>query len=310
MQHLVLRDPQVESEREVVMNERRQRVDNQPYGRAYEQLYELLFAEPHPYRWPVIGYMQDIAAATLEDIESFFRTYYAPNNAVLTLAGDFEPAEAYVAVERFFGGIDRGPAISRTEVTPQPITSERRMVQEDRVELSRVYIGYHSPPVSSKEWLAADLLASVLTGGKSSPLYQDLAHDRQLVQDVSAFVMPTEIAGNFFLVATARPGVEVEMVEAALTEHLEAAASELPAETELERARNHFLTAYFERLQSLDDRADLLSRFTTLHDDPWRIETEVDRYLGLTASDLRDFAERHLAATRRAVLHVVPMGAA
>ncbi len=296
----------LENQREVVSNERRQRIENQPYGRAFERLQELLFPAPHPYHSPVIGYMEDIAAATLADVEAFFRTYYAPNNLVLTLAGDFEPDAAIELVDRYFGPIPRGPRIPPV-ASPEPAeTGELREVLTDEVRLSRVYLGFRCPPFGSRGWYAADLVATVLAGGKSSPLFQDLVHGRELAQDVSAFVLNTELAGGFYLVATARPGVEPAELEAGLVGHLEAAAAGPPAAPELERARNRLQTSYFEALQGLDQRADLLSQFTTLFDDPGRVETEMERYLGLTGEDLSAFAGEHLAAPERVTLTVRP----
>ncbi len=296
----------LENQREVVINERRQRVDNQPYGRAFERLQELLFPEPHPYHSPVIGYLEDIAAATLADVESFFRTYYTPNNLVLTLAGDFEPEPALELVDRYFGPIPRGPRVPAVAAPETPAAGEQRETQEDEVRLARVYLGFPCPPFGGRDWYAADLLATVLSGGKSSPLFQDLVHRREMAQEVDAFVLNTALAGGFYLVATARPGVDPAALEARLVEHLEAAAAAAPAEAELERARNRTQTGYFDALQGLDQRADLLSRFTTLFDDPARIETEVGRYLDLSGEDLRDFAAGHLAGPARVALTVLP----
>lgn len=295
-----------ETQREVVMNERRQRVDNQPYGLAFERLQELVFAEPHPYHWPIIGYMDDIAAATLDEVEGFFKTYYVPNNAVLTLAGDFEVEAAMRSVEHFFGPIERGEPVEPIRVDPPTIDEERRVVLEDQVELPRVYLGFQAPPGTSDEWLAADLLTSALTGGKSSPLYQDLVHDRQLAQDVSAAALPTEIAGTFLLVATVRSGVSIDTLEQALTEHLERLAQEPLPQAEIDRARNRTLTAYVDQLQGLENRADLLSRLTTYHDDPHRVDDEIAGYLRLSADDLREYAARHLGSQQRAVVRVMP----
>ncbi len=297
----------LENQREVVLNERRQRIDNQPYGRAFERLQELLFPAPHPYHSPVIGYPQDIAAATLEDVMGFFRTYYTPNNLVLTLAGDFDPGSALELVDRYFGPIPRGPRVP--EVAPPAAADAAAEVREalaDDVRLSRVYLGFRCPPYGSRDWYAADLLATVLAGGKSSPLFQDLVHGRELAQDVDAFVLNTALAGGFYLVSTARPGVEPAALEARLVEHLEAAASAPPPAVELERARNRQQTAYFEALQALDRRADLLSRFTTLFDDPLRIETEMERYLELSGEELRAFAAERLVGPGRVSLTVRP----
>src|SRR3990167_343008 len=160
------------------MNERRQRVDNQPYGRAFERLCELLFPSEHPYSWPVIGTMEDIAAATLEEVREFFARHYVPNNAILTLAGDFQVDEAAELVERYFGEIGRGPAPARTRFPLPPLTTPAADLIEDDVQLARLYLGWRLPPFGTPEWYAAALLAAVLAEGKSCPLYLDLVYDR------------------------------------------------------------------------------------------------------------------------------------
>ena len=299
-------EEKLENQRSVVMNERRQRVDNRPYGRAYERLHELLFPEEHPYHWPVIGYMDDIAAATLEDVQSFFSTYYAPNNAVLTLAGDFEPEEALGQVRRYFEPI---PAVSPpppVEAELVPLAKEQLELIEDDIQLPRVYLGFRAPAYGDRGWYAADLLARALAGGKSSPLYEDLVYRRQIAQDVSAHVFPTEIAATCYFIATCKPGVEPAELERALLEHLERAASEPLTQQELERPRNQILSAYYRGLQPLDRRADQLSEFTTYFGDPHRVRREPEMYLQLEARDLTDFAATYLRPEERVALTFVP----
>src|ERR1044072_954928 len=258
----------LETQRQVGMNERRHRVDNQPYGRAYERLDELLYPAGHPYHWPVIGYMDDIAAATLEDVERFFRTWYTPHNAVLTLSGAFVPREALELVRRYFGDIPPGPQPAR----PQPILDEPAGPAMDRqpaaVELSRLHLAFRLPAYGTDDWYAADLFATVLSGGRSSPLYRDLVYERQLAQDVGAFVLPTELSGSFVVVATARPDVQPEGLEEAVRADPRRAGVEPFAEVELERARNRVLTQHWEGLQQLDQRADQLSQLVTFFGDP------------------------------------------
>jgi zinc protease len=300
----------LENQRQVVMNERRQRVDNQPYGRAFERLHELLYPDDHPYHWPVIGYMEDIAAATLADVEEFFRTFYTPDNAVLTLAGHFEPARAIGLVERYFGALRRGPGRPAVRLERPPPGAAARETLPDTVELARLYLGFRAPRYGDAGWYAADLLALVLSGGRSSPLYQDLVYERQLAQDVSCFVLPTELAATFAVVATARPETAVEELEGALWEHLERAARTPLAPAELERGRNRVLTATFEGLQQLDLRADHLSQATTYFDDPRILEQEVERYLALTPEDLQSVATGVLRRDAAVTLAVVPRGPA
>jgi zinc protease len=281
-------------------------VENQPYGAAGEMINELLYPAGHPYKWPVIGYMEDIAAATLEDVRTFFRSYYTPNNAVISVVGDFEPETALERVEAWFGGIPAGPPVAPVRIDAPPLDGERRATLLDDVHLPRVYIAFRAPAYGQRAWYAADLLASVLAGGKSSPLYRDLVYDRQIAQDVGASVGPQESGGTFMLVATARPGVAAETLEEALLGHVAAAATALPAAEDFERARNRMLTDYFSGLQRLDTVADLLSQFATYFDDPAGALAEADRYLEIAPAELRTYAAEWCGETQRVVVSVVP----
>ena len=296
----------LDTQREVVMNERRERVDNQPYGRAFERIHELLYPGDHPYHWPVIGYMEDIAAATLEDLEEFFRTYYAPDNAVLTLTGELDTQRALERVIRYFGDIPRGEGVPPVRVDTGHPAGEQHETMADEVQLARVYFAYATPPLGTQEWFAGDLLATALSDGKSSPLYRDLVYEQQIAQDVSAYNIPMELGSTFLLAATAKPEVEIGQVERALEDQLARAREEGPSEDDVERARQRQLTAIFDRLQSVDERADLLSMYTTYFDDPQRIFQEFHRYLAIEASELKDFSARFLTSSRRVVLQVVP----
>jgi zinc protease len=240
---------------------------------------------------------------------------------VLTLAGDLSPARAMERVELYFGSIPRGPEAApaatsipaATDLSPPaadlpPLGGERRARLEDDVQLPRVYFGFRLPPYGERDWYAADLLAMVLTSGKSSLLYHDLVYRRQLAQDVGASVYPTELCATFALVATARPEVSADELEAAIAEHLDRAMREPVADEHVERARNLLLTGYFQELQKLDGRADLFSQFTTLFDDPGRIATEPSRYDEITARDLAACAASWLAPDQRVVVSVVPRG--
>jgi zinc protease len=299
----------LDNQREVVMNERRQRVDNQPYGRAGERIHELLYPGDHPYHWPVIGYMEDIAAATLEDVRSFFSTYYTPNNAVLTLAGDFDPDDALRRVEAWFGEIPAGPPVPPV-AAPLPPLGERRAVLESDVNLPRVYIACRGPAYGKKLWYAGDLLSSVLSGGKSSLLYQDLVYERQIAHEVGVYISPYEEVATFMMIATARPGVSAGDLERALLEHVDRAASAPVDPADLERARNRMLTEHYNALQKLENRADVFSQFTTYFDDPAGVETEPDRYEEIELADLTAFASHCCAESERVAVWVVPREAA
>jgi len=296
----------LDTQRGVVMNERRQRVDNQPYGRSTERMHELLYPGDHPYHWPVIGYMEDIAAATLEEVRQFFQTYYAPNNAVLTLAGDLDPDTALKRVEAWFGEIPAGPLVPPVVAPLSPLGGEQRALLEDDVSLPRVYMGFRAPAYGERGWYAADLLTGVLTGGKSSVLYRDLVYERQIAQDVAAWVSPYEKVGTFMIVATAKPGIPIETVERAVLEHVDRAAAAPPDAADFERSRNRMLTELYSGLQKLDNRADLFSQFTTYFDDPAGAAAEADRYLEVEPRELADYASRWMTEAERVVVTVVP----
>ena len=299
----------LDNQREVVINERKQKMDNQPYGRAFERLHELLYDEGHPYRWPVIGYVEDLTAATLEDVRSFFKTFYIPQNAVLTLAGDIDYDHALARIEHYFGSIASGQPVVRPPAPLASIDSERRETQPDDVQLPRIYMGFNAPAYGDERWYAADLLSTALSGGKASPMFEDLIYRRRLAQDVGCYVFPTEITATFAVIATAKPGVEPEELESAVNEHLTRAASEPLADADFERSRNQRLTGHYGQLQTLDRRADLLSLSTTFFDDPTRAIREVDRFQAVQREDVMAFADEHLGLDQRAVVTVEPRGA-
>jgi zinc protease len=298
----------LDNQRDVVMNERRQRVENQPYGRAGETLNELLYPADHPYHWPVIGYMEDIAAATLEDVRTFFRTYYTPNNAVISVVGDIDHDAVLERIDAWFGGIPSGPPVPSV-VLPGPEAprgeARRKTLPED-VRLPRVYIGFRAPAYGERAWYVADLLASVLAGGKSSPLYRDLVYERQIAQDVGVSVGPQEAGGSFTVISTARPGVPADALEEALLGHLAAAAARPPDEADFDRARNRLLTDYYSGLQRLETVADQLSQFATYFDDPAGGLTEGERYLDITPRELMAYAAERCALPERVVVSIVP----
>jgi zinc protease len=302
-------EEKLENQRQVVMNERRQRVDNLPYGRANERLHELLFPADHPYHWPVIGYMDDIAAAQLDQVRTFFATYYRPNNAVLTLAGDLDADAALTAVERWFAALPAGSPPPAVGAELAPLGGEQREVLPDAVRLPRVYVAYRTPPLGERGWYAADLLSTALSDGKSSPLYEELVYRRQIAHDVGSLVFSHELTGTFLLMATVKPGVDPAEVEAVLLEQVAEAAERPPAGGDLERAKNRLLTDHFSQLQRIDGRADLLSQLTTYFDAPERLANEVERYLELAGSDLADFATQWCNEDERVVVTVVPQEA-
>ena len=307
-----------ENQLSVVMNERLQRVDNQPYGLAIERLSELLYRQRdgsnHPYAWPVIGYMHDLEAATLDGVRDFFRTWYRPNNAVLTLAGDIDSSRALDQVRRYFEDIPAGPLPQAPQVDPVAEIGPRgtaREVIEDTIELPRSYSAYCLDGYGSDDWYAGAMLATILSSGMMSRLHRDLVYERQIAQSVSAMILPTEICAMFAVVATCQsrePDAlgNAEAVEQAVLEHIEAIRAKGPTESELERARRILLLDYRDSEQDLALCADRLSAAATYLGDPAGAWTEPDRLLGIGAEQIHNLAERALGPERRAAVVVVP----
>jgi zinc protease len=297
----------LETQRAVVMNERRQRVDNQPYGRALERVHELLYPEAHPYHWPVIGYMEDIAAATLADVKEFFSSYYRPNNCVLTLAGDFDAGRAVELVEGYFGTLPPGdlPAPPRAGM-PAPHSEMRAETLEDRVRLPRVYLAWCVPAYGEPQWYAASLLSAVLTGGKASRLHRDLVYERELAQSVACSVFPTEECATFGIVITGRPGGDVNQLRDELLGALRQVCEQGIREDEHARALSGILTSHYQELQSLDQLADSISAATTFFDEPELALHEHDSYRSVALSDVREVAAAYLDVRTPTIVAVVP----
>jgi zinc protease len=300
----------LDNQRDVVKNERRWRVDNQPYGDWDERIQAMIYPPDHPYHHSVIGSMEDLDAASLEDVETFFSTYYRPNNAVLTLCGDFEEERALGLVERWIGDIPPGdpvpPIPGRTAIPTVLDTPVRATVEQD-ISLPRVYRAYRIPPYGDSGWYAGSVAAHVLAWGKASRLNRRLVRERRLAQDVVAYAFPVVVgAAMLVLWATARPGVGVK----ALEEALDAEMADLKgvAEEEVTRAIRLIEARQLDELQKVDERADQLSMFTCLFDDPGLINTELDRIRAVGASDVREFAARHLDPAHAATLVYVPHG--
>ena len=299
----------LDNQREVVKNERRWSVDNQPYGTWDERIQAQLFPAGHSYHHSTIGSMEDLDAASLADVSEFFATYYAPNNAVLTVAGDFEPATAMDMIERHFGPIPANP-----DIPPPPDMSiaphldrEIREVVADRVPLPRVYIAFRMPVFGTDAFEDLSVASDLLGTGRASRLYRRLVRERQLAQDVSVFPFPIVGGASMFTMwATARPGVSAEQLETALTAEVEGLADVLAGDEELERVRNLHAAAVESSLERISERADRLSMYTCLFDEPERINNEVSRYVAVDATRVRGAMRETLLRDGRLVLTYLP----
>ncbi len=303
-----LDDKKFANQQEVVKNERRQTYENRPYGQAPKILCEALYPPEHPYSWLTIGSEQDLDRASLEDIEEFFRTYYTPSNASLALAGDFEPDEARQLIEKYFAEIPPGPPLSRVQRWLPKLEGEKRMTAEDRVQLPRLYLVWPSPPQFEADEPEMEILASILGDGKSSRLFRSLVYEKQIAQEVSVAQWSQEIAGQFQIVASAKPGHSTEELEVAIEEQIERLKHAPPTEEEIGRARNKLETFFVEQLQRIGGfggRADALNRYNVFVGDPGWIEKDMERYLQVDAAGVQRAARTYLNEGR-ANLSVVP----
>ncbi|MGH7544658.1 MAG: M16 family metallopeptidase, partial [Gemmatimonadota bacterium] len=253
----------LDNQRDVVKNERRQAYENRPYGLAVETILRLAYPERHPYRHPTIGYMEDLDAATVEDVRAFFRAHYTPNNAVLVLAGDVTVDRGFKQVERYFGELKAGPAPRSVTAPVPPPKGEVRDVLYDRVQFPRVYFFHHAPGLGHPGFEAADLLCYVLASGKSSRLYRSLVYTERLAQDVSAQLWPTEDTGGAFVVATARPAVKAGRLENAIRRVLDDVVESGVGERELSGARNRALRDLVGHLDGVGPRSDAFATAAT-----------------------------------------------
>ena len=305
-----LTQEKLDIQREVVKEERRQRYDNVPYGTAFERLLHLGFDSDYSYHWPTIGSMEDLGAASLDDIREFFTTWYRPDNAVLTVVGDFVPGEARHLVEQYFAGIPAGGAFPPFELTRKPLGGERREVFPSPVQLPRVYRLYHLPKMGHPDWIAADLLTSVLSGDKASRLERSLVMEQEIATDVAAYVLPTEATGMLMLQATAREEISIEQVEAAVDAELARIARDGVSEEELVRAKTRAEVEYAHQIENYDSRADLIAMMATYFGDPKLVHSWLDPYRKTTAGDLARVAAKYLVADNRVTTVFTPAGEA
>jgi zinc protease len=300
-----------ETQRDVVLNERRQNYENRPYGLALMALLAELFAPEHPYHWMTIGSSADIQAMQLDDVQTFFRRYYHPSNASLALAGDIETNRAFDLAERYFGDIPAGAA-------PPPVAAraslpgEKRLFLEDRVELPRVYLAWHTPAMFDEGDAEMDLLCDLLSSSKTSRLYRSLVYEQRIAVDVSAHQSSREIGSFCLMTATAAPGRTLTEVTAAIDAEVSRFVEEGPTPSEMARVVAQTEAQFVYRLQTVGGfggKSDQLNAYNVLRGDPGFFLADLARYTSATGEQVREAAARLLPRDRRVVLSVVPKGA-
>ena len=295
------------AQRDIVKNERRQRVDNQPYGRAFEILSTATYPPSHPYSWSVIGSMEDLSAASEEDVKSFFRLYYAPNNAILAIVGDFDAAQAKGWVTKYFGDIPRGKPFTRPAAGPVTLDKEQRLVYEDRVQVPRLYIQWPTVGEKNDDRFALQILDAVTAGPRTARLTKALVYDQQAAASVGTSQSSNEDVGEFVITITPRPGHSLTELEVATDAILERLKAEGPTVDEIQRASAGLERDFLNRLQSNLGKASTLAAGAGFHNNAGYFEVEYRKLLAVTPADVKRVANTYLTRGR-VVLSVVPMG--
>jgi len=299
----------LDTQRDVVKNERRWSVDNQPYGTCWEKLQELTFPEWHPFHHSLIGSMEDLSEASLDDVAQFFRTYYTPDNAVLSIAGDFEIDEARKLVETYFGPIPPGtgrPPLNKMDLPPTFGGSPRNVVEDD-VSLSRIYMAFRSPVFGSPEYYAASVTGAILGMRRGSRLYRSLVRERQIAANATAFTFDLAKGADILVIdVTARPELSAEQLEAEVTKEVDLMRRDGVSKAEVERAVALIQTDIVTAMQTASERADRLSMFATLLGDPELVNGQADLYAAITAERVNGFVRERMGPDNRAILIYVP----
>jgi zinc protease len=299
------------NQREVVLNERRQNYENRPYGLAPMAMLKALFAPDHPYHWPTIGDVADLHAVRLEDVHSFFQTYYHPANASLAIAGDIDPADALALARAYFEPLQSGPAVAAVRPGAPVLDDEQRLILEDRVELPRLYMAWLSPALFEAGDAELDLAADLIANGKTSRLYKRLVFMERIATDVSAAQNSREACGFVQVAATAAPGHSLYEIEVAVSEEVARLASEGPTDDEIERARVQAEAQFMFRLQTVGGfggKSDQLNAYNTFIGDPGYFSRDLQRYRDVTPDAIRRAVGASLDHTQRVLLSVVPRG--
>jgi zinc protease len=296
-----------ETQRDVVLNERRQSYENRPYGMAFLALSSILYPPDHPYHWATIGSADDIRAMQLDDVQAFYQAYYHPANASLVMAGDVAADHAFELAERYFGEL-RSASMPGQPRARAGLATEHRLVLEDRVELPRLYLAWHSPAVFEPLDAEMDLLADVLAAGKTSRLYRRLVYEKRAAVDVSAFQHSRELGSVMFVAATAAPGRALTELGALIDSELGRIADDGPLESEMERVTAQAEAQFMYRLQTVGGKSDQINAYNVMRGDPGYFTADLARYGQATSATVRSAATRFMQLDRRVSLSVVPRG--
>ena len=300
----------VDAQRDVVKNERRESYENAPYGMTSIEIAEMLYPKGHPYHWPTIGYMEDLTAASYEDVVQFFRTYYQPANASLVIAGDIDPAKARAAVEKWFADVKPGASPVPPVDYPHPVLNEvKKKTIQDRVQLPRLYLTWLTPAHLAPGDAELDVLSLLLAGGKNSRLYKRLVYDLQIAQDVAAFQASKSLNSEYQIVVTARPDADIAKIRTIVDEEVARIQKEAPSDREFRRAVNQIESSFYDRMERVGNFGgvgDQLNAYYLQAGNPGYFNEDLARYRALAPADITAAAARWLPLDKRVELTVEP----
>ena len=302
-----LTEERLANQQEVVRNERRQRYDNRPYGKVRLWLHEAAFPEDHPYHIPTIGKHEDISNAKLDDVRAFFKKWYVPNNASLSIVGDFDPAEAKALVEKYFAPLPRGEQPEPLREAPASLDSEKVLHYASKVPEHKVWIAWHSPRLYGAGDAELDITSQLLSQGKDSLLYQRLVKDTGIAKDVAAYQASSLLASTYVVMATASPGHTTDELVAEIDGVIEAFRASPPSEEAVADARTSWEVHAYQRLLSISNKADMLNSYNLMVGDPDYLAYDLGRYTSVTADSVHRTVNTWLKPDERVVLHVHPL---
>ena len=305
MLHAVVDEKGVETQREVVKEERRERVDNQPYGSLAEETFKAAYKE-HPYRWPIIGSMDHLDNATEEDYKQFYKDFYTPNNAVLSIAGDIDIADAKKLIRKYFGGIAKGKPAFRPTIVEPALKKERRDTVYDNIQLPAVVQAYRVPAQGTEDYYAIKMLSTLLSQGKSSRLYRTLVDEQQKAFQVANIPLDLEDPGLSINFGIANVGVNSKDLEDAMDVEVAKIRKELITDEEFQKLRNQVENNFISRNTTVAGIAGSLATYEMFFGDANLINTEIDRYMAVTKEDIRRVAKKYFHKGNRVVLHYLP----
>lgn len=306
LMHPVINQIGVDTQNEVVKEEKRLRVDNQPYGQLFTEVKKNLFTK-HPYRWAPIGSMEHLDAATLEEFLAFNKKFYIPNNAVLVVAGDFEKDQAKKWIKQYFGAIPKGSPIERVVIEEDPITKEISAEFEDpNIQLPMIVEAYRTPSMKTREARVLDMISAILSGGKSSRLYKKVVDQKKMALEMSSFSFSQEDYGIYFIYGIPMQGFTTNDLVKEIDDEIEKLQTELISERDFEKLQNIFEKQYVDENASVEGIAHSLSTYYLLYGDVNLINTNIDIYRSITREEIRDVAKKYLNKNQRLLLDYVP----